>query len=98
MNIGFVTGFAELKKVESDKLLDFFVYHIHSADDHAVRWKWSVGSVAMWDNRCGSGETLRTGLIDLTGYSLQMHTPSSNPWNLYRPSKGHPDDCVWGEA
>ncbi|CRK16600.1 hypothetical protein BN1708_002858 [Verticillium longisporum] len=47
VNPGFVTGFAELKKVESDKLLDFFAYHIHSADDHAVRWKWDVGSVAM---------------------------------------------------
>ncbi|CAI4212043.1 unnamed protein product [Parascedosporium putredinis] len=33
-------------------LLDFFSYHIHSADDHYVRWKWAVGSVAMWDNRC----------------------------------------------
>ncbi|EPE05326.1 alpha-ketoglutarate-dependent sulfonate dioxygenase [Ophiostoma piceae UAMH 11346] len=52
VNPGFVTGFAELKKVESDKLLDFFAYHIHSADDHYVRWKWEVGSVAMWDNRC----------------------------------------------
>ncbi|ROV98701.1 hypothetical protein VMCG_06826 [Cytospora schulzeri] len=52
VNPGFVTGFAELKRAESDKLLDFFAYHIHSADDHYVRWKWSVGSVAMWDNRC----------------------------------------------
>ncbi|KAL2846414.1 alpha-ketoglutarate-dependent sulfonate dioxygenase [Aspergillus pseudoustus] len=52
VNPGFVTGLAELKKVESDKLLDFLAYHIHSADDHAVRWKWAVGSVAMWDNRC----------------------------------------------
>jgi hypothetical protein len=34
-----------------DKTLDFLAYHIHSADDHAVRWKWEVGSVAMWDNR-----------------------------------------------
>ncbi|KAJ0297979.1 hypothetical protein COL5a_009966 [Colletotrichum fioriniae] len=51
VNPGFVTAFAELKKYESDKLLDFFSYHIHSADDHAVRWKWEVGSVAMWDNR-----------------------------------------------
>jgi sulfonate dioxygenase len=44
-------GIAELKKAESDKLLDFFNFHIHSADDHYVRWKWAVGSVAMWDNR-----------------------------------------------
>ncbi|KAH8813046.1 alpha-ketoglutarate-dependent sulfonate dioxygenase [Xylogone sp. PMI_703] len=51
VNEGFVTGFAELKKYESDKLLEFFNYHIHSADDHLVRWKWAVGSVAMWDNR-----------------------------------------------
>ncbi|EXJ89886.1 hypothetical protein A1O3_02953 [Capronia epimyces CBS 606.96] len=51
VNPGFVTGFAELKKKESDKLLEFLEYHIHSADDHAVRWKWAVGSVALWDNR-----------------------------------------------
>lgn len=47
----FFLGIAELKKAESDKLLDFFNFHIHSADDHYVRWKWTVGSVAMWDNR-----------------------------------------------
>ncbi|KAJ5938535.1 hypothetical protein N7466_001669 [Penicillium verhagenii] len=52
VNPGFVTGFAELKKLESDKILDFLTYHIHSADDHYVRWKWTVGGVAMWDNRC----------------------------------------------
>ncbi|ORY17465.1 alpha-ketoglutarate-dependent sulfonate dioxygenase [Clohesyomyces aquaticus] len=51
VNEGFVTGFAELKKAESDKLLDFSILHIHAADDELVRWKWKVGSVAMWDNR-----------------------------------------------
>lgn len=51
VNLGFVTGFAELKKEESDSLLQFFKHHIHSADDHYVRWKWAVGSVALWDNR-----------------------------------------------
>lgn len=50
VNNGFVTSFPELKKEESDKLLEFFRFHIHSADDHYVRWKWAVGSVAMWDN------------------------------------------------
>ncbi|KAI0469908.1 alpha-ketoglutarate-dependent sulfonate dioxygenase [Xylariaceae sp. FL0804] len=52
VNLGFVTGFAELKKREPDYLLRFFEHHLHSADDHYVRWKWEVGSVAMWDNRC----------------------------------------------
>ncbi|KAH7090419.1 alpha-ketoglutarate-dependent sulfonate dioxygenase [Paraphoma chrysanthemicola] len=47
----FVTGFAELKKKESDNLLQFIEYHINSAVDHQVRWKWEKGSVAMWDNR-----------------------------------------------
>ncbi|KAH6677596.1 alpha-ketoglutarate-dependent sulfonate dioxygenase [Halenospora varia] len=51
VNEGFVTGFAELKKPESDKLLDFSILYIHSADDHYVRWKWQVGDVAFWDNR-----------------------------------------------
>ncbi|KIV94956.1 hypothetical protein PV10_02670 [Exophiala mesophila] len=51
VNLGFVTGFAELKKKESDKLLEFFELHLHSADDHYVRFKWEVGSVAFWDNR-----------------------------------------------
>jgi alpha-ketoglutarate-dependent taurine dioxygenase len=50
VNNGFVTSFPELKKEESDKLLEFFRFHIHSADDHYVRWKWAVGSVAIWDN------------------------------------------------
>ena len=69
INPGFVTGFAELKKYESDKLLDFFHTHVHAADDHYVRWKWQVGSVAMWDNRCtvhrvipGSYTTPRQGI------------------------------------
>ncbi|KAI5367594.1 putative TauD/TfdA-like domain, taurine dioxygenase TauD-like superfamily [Septoria linicola] len=52
VNPCFVTSFAELKKKESDKLLELLDYHIHSADDHYVRWKWEAGDVAMWDNRC----------------------------------------------
>jgi hypothetical protein len=105
VNIGFVTGFAELKKAESDRLLDFFVYHIHSADDHAVRWKWAVGSVAMWDNRydsprIGPGicKMRNSELNELTWCSFQMHTSSGDSRDLYRPSKGHPNDCVWREA
>lgn len=44
----------------TDRLLDFSNYHIHSADDHYVRWKWQVGSVAMWDNRYFTPTTITT--------------------------------------
>ncbi|PMD21338.1 alpha-ketoglutarate-dependent sulfonate dioxygenase [Hyaloscypha hepaticicola] len=51
VNLAYCTGFAELKKAESDALLQFLNLHIHSSDDHYVRWKWAVGSIALWDNR-----------------------------------------------
>lgn len=51
INPGFSTWIVGLKKAESDKLYEFFVQHLEGAADHQVRWKWEVGSVAMWDNR-----------------------------------------------
>ncbi|KAH8130344.1 alpha-ketoglutarate-dependent sulfonate dioxygenase [Trichoderma asperelloides] len=51
VNIGWCDGFAELNKAESDALMNFFRWHIHSADDHYVRLKWAPGTVAIWDNR-----------------------------------------------
>ena len=51
INPGFSTRIVGLKKAESDKLFEFFVNHLTNPADHQVRWKWEVGSVAMWDNR-----------------------------------------------
>ncbi|OBT83513.1 hypothetical protein VE02_07381 [Pseudogymnoascus sp. 03VT05] len=51
VNLVYCTGFAELKKTESDALLQFLTLLIHSSDDHYVRWKWQPGSIALWDNR-----------------------------------------------
>jgi alpha-ketoglutarate-dependent taurine dioxygenase len=51
INPGFSTRIVGLKKAESDKLYEFFINHLADAADHQVRWKWEVGSVAMWDNR-----------------------------------------------
>jgi sulfonate dioxygenase len=50
VNLAYCTGFAELKKAESDAIMQFLNLHIHSSDDHYVRWKWAVGSIALWDN------------------------------------------------
>ncbi|CAO2656544.1 Nn.00g053470.m01.CDS01 [Neocucurbitaria sp. VM-36] len=55
---GCVTGFEELTRKESDKLLELLEYHINSADEHTVRFKWEAGSVAIWDNRCTARKSI----------------------------------------
>ncbi|GAM43124.1 alpha-ketoglutarate-dependent sulfonatedioxygenase [Talaromyces pinophilus] len=50
-NPAFVINIAELKGYESLHTLNFLREHLHSADDLTVRWHWTAGSVALWDNR-----------------------------------------------
>ncbi|KAF4638066.1 hypothetical protein G7Y89_g12 [Cudoniella acicularis] len=71
VNIGWCDGFAELNRAESDALLNFLKYHIHSADDHYVRMKWQPGSVAIWDNRYD--QMTNRVLLPLTTYSAVLH-------------------------
>ncbi|KAL2829640.1 taurine dioxygenase [Aspergillus pseudoustus] len=51
INSGFVTRLDGLKRYESDKLLELLFTHIHTAQDHTVRFRWAKNSVALWDNR-----------------------------------------------
>ncbi|KAL4879344.1 taurine dioxygenase [Aspergillus karnatakaensis] len=51
LNSGFVTRLDGLKRYESDKLLELLYTHIHTAQDHMVRFRWERNSVAWWDNR-----------------------------------------------
>ncbi|KAL3447170.1 taurine dioxygenase [Aspergillus insuetus] len=51
LNSGFVTRLDGLKRYESDKLLELLFTHIHTAQDHMVRFRWEKNSVALWDNR-----------------------------------------------
>ena len=59
----------ELKEQEGIHMLNFLREHIHAADDLTVRWRWTPGSVAIWDNRSvahravpgGYDKTLREG-------------------------------------
>jgi hypothetical protein len=46
----FVTGIKGLNDRESVHILNFLYDHLHSADDLTVRWKWTPGSIAFWDN------------------------------------------------
>lgn len=47
----FTTRIDDLPARESDMLLEFLFEHIGSPDFH-VRFTWSPGAVAIWDNRC----------------------------------------------
>lgn len=50
VNQDFTSHIEGLSKRESDALLRFLFEHM-SAPEFQVRWRWSAGTVAMWDNR-----------------------------------------------
>jgi taurine dioxygenase len=51
VNSGFTTRIAQLKRAESDAVLQFLYRHIETPELHC-RFRWQVNSVAFWDNRC----------------------------------------------
>ena len=65
----FVDRIEELNGQESNHILAFLREHLLNADDLSVRWKWTPGAVAFWDNRVtahkanpgGYDTTLREG-------------------------------------
>jgi len=50
VNRGFSTRIPQLKKAESDALLEMLYRHVETPEFHC-RFKWQPGSVAFWDNR-----------------------------------------------
>ncbi|KAF2235699.1 putative alpha-ketoglutarate-dependent sulfonate dioxygenase [Viridothelium virens] len=68
-NPWFITRIAELNAQESNHILAFLREHLLQADDLTVRWRWTAGAVAFWDNRAivhkatpgGYDVTLREG-------------------------------------
>lgn len=48
----FTKRIVELSLDESDDVLQFLFRHISENHDIQVRYKWEVGDVAIWDNRC----------------------------------------------
>jgi taurine dioxygenase len=51
VNSGFTTKIVQLKRPESDALLQFLNSHIETPEFHC-RFRWQVNSIAFWDNRC----------------------------------------------
>lgn len=50
-NPTFIDRIQELNGQESSHILAFLREHLLNADDLGVRWKWTPGAVAFWDNR-----------------------------------------------
>ena len=51
VNSVFTARIKGLRREESKMLLDFLGRHIQQPE-FVVRWRWSPGAVAFWDNRC----------------------------------------------
>ena len=51
VNRGFTMKIPQLKRAESDALLEMLYRHVETPEFHC-RFKWQPNSVAFWDNRC----------------------------------------------
>jgi len=51
VNGGFTTRIVQLKRAESDAVLQFLYRHVETPEFHC-RFRWQVNSIAFWDNRC----------------------------------------------
>ena len=85
-----VTHIPELKAQESAHTLNFLREHLHEADDLSVRWHWTTGSVAFWDNRTvahraipgGYDKDKRQGKRSSVYGERPFYDPNSQVWDL----------------
>jgi taurine dioxygenase len=68
VNAQYTIDLAGFARHESKPILDFLFEHsVQPA--FTCRWRWEVGDVAMWDNRC----LQHMAMADFTGYRRFMH-------------------------
>ncbi len=68
VNRGHTARFAGMSEAESAPLLDFLFAH-QTRPEFTCRFRWDVGSLALWDNRCAQHYPLN----DYHGYRRVMH-------------------------
>lgn len=68
VNFPFTRRFDGMTREESLPLLDFLYRHA-SKPEFTCRFRWQVGSIAFWDNRC----THHNALNDYQGFRREMH-------------------------
>lgn len=70
-------------------MLAFLREHMHSADDLTVRWRWTPGAVAIWDNRIvahravagGYDKSLREGKRTAIFGEPPFYDPMGQTWS-----------------
>ena len=68
VNAQYTIGLDGFAPHESKPLLDFLFAH-SVRPEWACRWRWGVGDVAFWDNRC----VQHMAMADFTGHRRAMH-------------------------
>lgn len=58
VNRGWTTGLEDIPPRQARPLLNFF-FDAMEQPEYTCRWSWSVGDVAVWDNRCTMHYALR---------------------------------------
>ena len=73
VNYGHSIRFKNMTEAESKPLLDYLFAH-QTRPEFTCRFQWTVGSMAMWDNRC----TQHNPINDYHGFKRVMHRISIN--------------------
>ena len=68
VNPAHTASFADLTEDESRPLLEYLFEH-STRPEFTCRFRWEVGSLALWDNRC----TMHNPINDYHGYTRRMH-------------------------
>jgi taurine dioxygenase len=68
VNAQYTIGLAGFAGPETKPILDFLFDH-SVQPEFTCRWRWDVGDVAMWDNRC----LQHMAMADFTGHRRAMH-------------------------
>ena len=68
INEGFTQHIVGMRATDSNKLLDYLYHHINQPENQ-VRFHWSTGAIAIWDNRC----TWHYATADYLPHNREMH-------------------------
>ena len=68
VNEGFTQHIVGMRATDSNKMLDFLYHHINQPENQ-VRFHWTHGALAIWDNRC----TWHYATADYLPHQREMH-------------------------